>query len=275
MDDGKSLFETKAHPFVWFAPAEREAILANARHPVWGRFLGEVEAHFARRGELTRPVFPVFCHDGDLDEVMALSILAFVQGEKRHWQWIGEWLGEMAAYARTAMPLWREHRNLVLQGDWKQKSNPRQYFEGFTRGGLYWVEGGLMSSVLHLLDLLESEAPWALGEEDKTTLLAALSDFADRYAFNEEGIKYSNRGVWANAGLLISAITCRDSLRAKVLLLQCQRRNEELRSTFFDDGLHAEGSPDYHMMAADGVLCYTALAASALEDAEAFAGGSF
>ena len=264
MQNQPSLFTQIRHPFAWFSPDERQDILANAEHPLWSRFISEASEHFAASGKLPLPTFPLFCHDGDLDEVMALAIVAFVRGDKTHWQWIGEWLAEMASYARTALPLWKENRNQVLRGNWPHASNPRQFIEGFTRDGLYWVEAGLMSSVLHLLDLLESEAPQALSEPDKITLLDALADYATRYAFHEESVKYSNRGIWANAGVLISALCTRDSMRAGLLLQQCHRRSAELRSTFFDDGMHAEGSPDYHLMAADGLLCYSSLARNAL-----------
>jgi len=260
-----SLFEKSIHPFVWTTPAERSAVLANVNEPVWHRFLEESEAHFSRTGGLPPPKLPLFCHDGDLDEVMAVAVLAYVRGERRYWHWIADWLREVGRYFRQAAPLWRENRIAVMKGEGIRmrnfdgspvQGNPRQLFEGFTRGIAYWVEAGFSSMAFHLLDLLEAEAPEALSAAEKGVLLEALADYAARYAFHEEALKYNNRGLWANAGILIAALAERNPEAATLLLHQSARRHEEFRTTFFDDGFHAEGAPDYHIMATDGLLAY-------------------
>lgn len=256
-----SLFSLQKHPFVWTAPEDRPTVLANVNEPVWGRFLEEVEKHFSETRELRPPDFPIFCHDGDLDEVMAVSVLAYVRNDARYWRWIASWLRSLSTYFQKVSPGWHENLNRMLTADFPGTGNPRQFFEGFTKGGMYWVEAGLMSAVLHLLDLIEAYAPDALSEVEKTDLSTALADFAVRYAFHEEALKYSNRGVWGNAGMLISALAHPVPDAARLLLFQAEERNIQLRSTFMDDACHLEGAPDYHLMTVDALLCFALTAA--------------
>ncbi|GEM_PF-2153623 len=266
-----SLFSRQLHPFVWTTPADRADVLANVNDPIWHRFLEEAEQHFATRGELRPATFPVFCHSGDLDEVMAVSVLAYVRDERRYWRWIADWLRGLLAYYHQAEPLWRENRARIMRGEPTTLAaaipNPRQYFEGFTEMGRYWVEAGLSSAVLHLLDLLEAYAPTELNDAEKAGLLEVIGNFADRYAFHEEAFKYNNRGMWANAGVLLAGVARANPKTGALLRLQSARRNEEFRSTFLDDGFHVEGAPDYHLMAADGLLAYL-LTASHLEPSQ-------
>jgi len=263
-----SLFHQLKHPFVWTSPDDRNEVLGSVNEPIWHRFLEEAERHFLDLGELRPAKFPVFCHDGDLDEVMSVAVLAFVRQDQRYWRWIADWLRGLLSYYREAEPLWRENRFRVMRGEKTPMSaiaaNPRQHFEGFTQNGRYWVEAGFHSCVLHLLDLLEAYAPEVLSGEETVSLLEALSDYATRYAFHEEAVKYNNRGMWANAGVLLSGIAHQEAKVGKLLRFQAARRNDEFRSTFLDDGFHAEGSPDYHIMAADAILAYS-LTASHLE----------
>ncbi|CAN5761559.1 hypothetical protein BH09VER1_BH09VER1_13280 [soil metagenome] len=255
------LFFNTPHPFVWSTSADRDAVLANVNEPVWHRFLEESDRHFLRVGGLRPAKFPVYCHDGDLDEVMAAAVLATVRGDRKTWDEIAAWLREAISYFHQALPGWRKNSRRIFCGENPGVGNTGQFFEGFTEGGRYWVEAGLMSVLLHLFDLLEANASDALSEEEKLQLCAALSDFANRFAFHEEALKYSNRGLWANSGILIAALTHADPEAARLLLHRAESRNEEFRATFFDDGMHAEGAPDYHLMSVDGLLCY-ALTAS-------------
>jgi hypothetical protein len=275
-----SLFLQQAHPFVWTTPSERGAVLANVNEPVWHHFLEEAENDFSAKKELSPPRFPVFCHDGDLDEVMAVAVLAFVRSDARLWNWVADWLRGALAFYREALPVWRENDRRILRGEPPPGGgNPRQFFNAFTRGGAhfseggpYWVEAGLMSVFLHLLDLLEAHAPDALTAGEKDTLLEGVADYALRYAFHEEAFKYNNRGMWANAGILLSAIAHRDPRAGALLRFQAARRHEEFRATFLDDGFHAEGAPDYHLMAADALLAYSLTASHLDSRADIFAG---
>ena len=259
MRRAESLFARLPHPFAWTVEAERKKVLENVEEPIWNRFLEEAEAHFDIQGGLPPPRFPIFCHNGDLDEVMSLAVLAYARPQSRYWSWIADWLRGMISYYRHSHPIWREHVNLILQGKavpGAPQSNPRQFFDSYNQFGAYWVEGGIVSCVLHLHDLLESEAPEALSTEEKNILEEALASFAERYAFHEEAFKYSNRGLWANAGILISGITHADPEASRLLLHQAGQRYQQLRSTYFDDGMHGEGAADYHSMATDGLICY-------------------
>jgi len=256
----KTLFNQLKHPFVWTTPADREEVLANANDPVWHRFLEEAELHFENIGGLRPAEFPVFCHKGDLDEVMAVAVLAYVRDEGRYWSWIAGWLRGLLDYYREAKPRWLENRIGIVNGKpspfSKELPNPRQHFEGFTEGLAYWVEAGLTSVVLHLLDLLEAHAPQELSASEKSLVLEAVASYADRYAFHEEAFKYNNRGMWANSGILLAAVAHADPRTSRLLRFQAARRHEEFRSTFLDDGFHIEGAPDYHLMAADGLFTY-------------------
>ena len=253
-----SLFEELKHPFVWTKAEDRETVLANVNEPIWHRFLEEAETHFAKSGELTRPQFPVWCHDGDLDEVMAVCVLAYVRNDPKLWHWVGDWMREALAFYREILPVWREHRYAVMRGEPYEgcSSNTRQSFEGFVRGGCYWVEAGMSSVMFHLLDQLEAYAPDELNQSEKIGLLEAIGDYADRYAFHEERLKYNNRALWANSAILLAGIARPDGRTGEILRFQAERRHAELRSAFLDDGFHIEGAPDYHLMAADGLLCY-------------------
>lgn len=268
-------FDALPHPFVWTTPADRADVLANANDPLWHRFLEEAEAHFAARGGLPRAKFPVFCHDGDLDEVMAVCVLAAVRDEPRLWHWVGDWLRGALAYYREAVPRWRENRYRIMRGEQPEgyAGNPRQFFEGFTKGVAYWVEAGLTSVLAHLLDQLEAYAPLELTPAEKSGLLEVIGDYADRYAFHEERLKYNNRGMWANAAIQLAAIARTDERSARLLSYQAERRNGEFRSTFLDDGFHIEGAPDYHLMAADGLLAYLLTNAHLNPGADVFGGG--
>ncbi len=275
----QSLFHQLKHPFVWTTPADRAEVLANVNEPLWHRFLEEAELHFTNVGELRHAKFPVFCHDGDLDEVMAVSVLAYVRDDRRYWRWVADWLRSLLAYYREVEPRWRENRSRILRGEQptpfsKDNPNPRQFFEGFTRGGMYWVEAGLTSVVLHLVDLLEAYAPDELSVAEKAGVLEAVGSYADRYAFHEEAFKYNNRGMWSNAGVLLAAIAHANPQTGQLLRFQAARRNDEFRSTFLDDGFHVEGAADYHLMAADGLLSYTLTASHLGETSDLFAGKS-
>lgn len=260
-----------SHPFVWTTPAEKGDVLDNVNDPIWGRFLEEAEKHFEEKGGLAPAKFPVFCHDGDLDEVMAAAVLAYARADKKIWEEIAGWLRSALAYSEKMLPIWRENRVRIFCGEIPEGGSAGQFFEGFTKGRHYWVEAGLMSVFLHLLDLLEAEAPQALRQEEKLGICAALADFADRFAFHEEALKYSNRGMWANAGLMIAGLAHANPDTARLLLHRAAGRNEEYRSTFFDDGMHGEGAPDYHLMSVDGLLCYALTASHVWPDRDFFA----
>jgi len=264
------LFFQTPHPFVWSTPEDRAEVLANANDPVWHLFLEESDRFFHEKGGLCPARFPVFCHEGDLDEVMAAAVLAFVRGDKDLWRGIAAWLCGAIEYFHEAAPGWRKNRLRIFCGENPGSGNTGQFFEGFTKGGHYWVEAGMMSVLLHLLDLLEAEAPDALNPVQKMQLCEALSDFANRFAFHEEALKYSNRGLWANSGLLLAALTHADPVAARLLIHRAGLRNEEFRSTFFDDGMHAEGSSDYHLMSVDGLLSFALTASHFLPEEDFF-----
>ncbi|WP_269523633.1 hypothetical protein [Coraliomargarita parva] len=267
-------FEYIPHPFVWTTASDRKDVLANVNEPIWHRFLEEAEAHFVAQGELSQAQFPVFCHDGDLDEVMAVCVLATVRNDPKLWHWIGDWLRGALTYYRKMLPQWQENRYRIMRGEQPEgySDNPRQFFEGFTRGVAYWVEAGLSSVLMHLLDQLEAYAPEELLVEEKRGLLEALGDYANRYAFHEERLKYNNRGMWANAAILLASIAREDERSGRLLRFQAERRNAEFRSTFLDDGFHVEGAPDYHLMAADGLLAYLLTASHLTPKQDLFAG---
>ena len=263
-------FQSKGHPFAWTTAAERDEVLANVNDPIWARFLDEASAHFARVEKPAAANFPVFCHDGDLDEVMALSVLAYVNGDRVYWEGIADWLRSVNAYFNTVRPQWEARMTGLLAGAHVTDGNPRAVIDCFTSNGMYWVEAGFMSSVLHLYDLLEAEAPDILGADEKRHLEEALSHFAIRYAFHEEALKYSNRGLWANAGVLIASLMQRNPETARVLQHRAHRRYEEYRSTFLNDGTHAEGAPGYHGMSCDGLLCFTLIASHVWPEVDYF-----
>lgn len=271
-----SLFAKSSHPFLWTTPTDRAEVMRNVEDPIWHRFLDETEAHFRSQGGLRDTKFPIFCHDGDLDEVMAAAALAYVRNDSKLWHWVGDWLRGLLAYYREILPEWRENQYRVMRGEKTTLGdlapNPRQHFQGFTKSITYWVEAGLSSVVLHLLDLLEAYAPEELSAEEKAGVLDAVSDYANRYAFHEEAVKYNNRGMWANSGVLLSAIAQANPKAAALLRFQTARRNDEFCSTFLDDGFHIEGAPDYHLMAADALLAYL-LPASHLQPEQDFFGG--
>jgi len=272
-----SLFSLNRHPFVWTTPEDRPEVLRNVNDPHWHHFLEEADAHFTKNGQITPPKFPVYCHDGEVDEVMAASVLAYVREDKRLCGWIADWLRELTAYYQKSRGQWQENLALINQGKLPSTAsdrNPRLFLEGFSRGNAYWVEAGLMSCVLHLYDMVETYAPEALSAQEKIDLEEALSNFASRYAFNEEAIKYSNRGMWANSGILIAALTHHDPLAARLLIEQSKKRQIQYRSTFFDDGVHGEGSADYHLMALDALLCYGLTASSVWTDIDFFGASS-
>lgn len=271
-----ALFFKNPHPFVWTTPADRPEVLENANDPIWHRLLEEAEAHFQRQGGLQPAKFPVFCHSGDLDEVMAAAVLAYVRNDPKMWHGVGDWLRSLLAYYRKVLPEWLEDQRRVMRGEPTSlshlTSNPRQHFNGFSNRCAYWVEAGMSSVVLHLLDLLEAYAPDELSPEEKAGVLEAVSDYANRYAFHEEAVKYNNRGMWANAGVFLSAIAQADPKACTLLRYQAARRNDEFRSTFLDDGYHIEGAPDYHLMAADALLAYLLTASHLMPDRDVFAG---
>jgi len=268
-----SLFSLNRHPFVWTTPEDRPEVLRNVNDPHWHRFLEEAEAYFMKRGQITPPLLPHYCHDGDMDEVMAASVLAYVREDKRYCGWIADWLRGLIAYYQKIHPEWQHNMSLLMS--WKRPgntghTNPRQFFDGFSAGGPYWVEAGFLSSVMHLYDMVETYAPEALSAQEKYDLEEAVSDFAARYAFHEEALKYSNRGMWSNAGILLSALTHHDPVTAQLLIEQSKRRNIQFRSTFFDDGSHAEGAADYHLMSVDALLCYALTASHVWRDIDFF-----
>lgn len=276
-----SSFETTTfaqlkHPFVWTAEEDRDAVLANVNEPIWHRFIEEAERHFAEKGSLAPAGFPVFCHRGDLDEVMAACVLATVRNDPKLWHWIGDWLREALAYYRLKAAQWAENRYAVMRGERPEgcPGNTRQFFDGFTDGGPYWVEGGLMSVMFHLLDQLEAYAPNELNGMEKLGLLAAIGNYADRFAFHEERLKYNNRGMWANAAVLLSSVAKLDTRSGALLRMQAARRNEEFRTTFLDDGFHVEGAPDYHLMAVDSLLAYLLTASNLDNPGDVYAGRS-
>jgi hypothetical protein len=251
-------FNQLKHPFVWTTAADRSAVLANVNEPVWHRFIEEAEKHFDEKGELPQATFPVWSHDGDLDEVMAVCVLATVRDDAKLWHWIGDWLRGTLTYYRVILPQWHENRHAIMRGEhpngWVW--NPRQFFEGFTKGVAYWVEAGFSSVLFHLLDQLEAYAPNELNAGEKLALLEAIGDYANRFAFHEERVKYNNRGMWGNAGMLLAGLAHLDTRTGDLLRLQAARRHEEYRSTFLDDGFHVEGAPDYHLMSCDAMLAY-------------------
>jgi len=273
MTTNAPLFFRTEHPFAWTTHRDRGEVMANVEEPVWHRFLEEADAHFSSQGELTARHFPLFCHDGDLDEVMAAALIAYVRGDLKLFSWIAGWLRELIAYFDGRHAMWAENLRRIMRGDPPVPGNPRQFFEGFTKGNHYWVESGLMSTVLHLFDLLEAYVPDILSTKDKGKLCVALADFADRFAFHEEALKYSNRGMWANGALLVSAIVHPDPDTARILVHRAEQRNQEYRSTFFDDGMHAEGAPDYHLMAVDALHCFALTAGNIWKGKDYFAAG--
>ena len=273
MNNAPLFFRTE-HPFAWTTPRDRIEVLENVEDPVWHRFLEEADAHFSSQGELTARRFPLFCHDGDLDEVMAAAVIAYVRGDLKLFGWIAGWLRELIAYFDSHSAIWAENLQRIMRGDLPAPGNPRQFFEGFTKGNHYWVESGLMSTVLHLFDLLEAYVPGLLSGAEKGKLCLALANFADRFAFHEEAFKYSNRGMWANGALLVSGIVHSDPEAARILLHRAEQRNREYRSTFFDDGMHAEGAPDYHLMAVDALLCFALTAGNLWKGKDYFAASS-
>ncbi|WPJ95618.1 heparinase II/III family protein [Coraliomargarita algicola] len=280
-------FNELKHPFVWTTAEERSAVLANVNEPIWHRFIEEAEKHFEQIGGLPLAKFPVFCHRGDLDEVMAVCVLATVRDDAKLWHWIGDWLRGALSYYRLKLPQWRENRYAIMRGEQPQDrpegggqpkfsggGNPRQFFEGFTEGITYWVEAGLTSVLFHLLDQLEAYAPNELNAGEKLQLLEAIGDYADRFAFHEERMKYNNRGMWANAAIMLAGLARLDRRTGDLLALQAARRHEEYRSTFLDDGFHIEGAPDYHLMSCDGMLAYLLTAANLAPDTDVYAGNA-
>lgn len=260
-----SLFSKMRHPCVLSLPTERETILANASDPLWKQFIQEAQAHFDSGQDVPVPQFPLFCHNGDLDAIMATSVLAYVTGEQRYYQSIATWLRGVITYFFEKRPEWEAHLNMLTAGklasdiDPKQQGNPRQFFEGFGLPGLYWVEGGVSICILHLYDLIEAYAPDLLTESEKLNIENALTHFATRFAFHEEALKYNNRAAWANVAVLIAGLTHQHPHGATVLLERARRRNQELRATFFDDGSYIEGSHAYHYLAADALALFALL----------------
>jgi len=271
-----SLFSQLKHPFVWTTPEDRSAVLANVNEPIWHRFIEEAERHFDQIGGLPLAKFPVFCHSGDLDEVMAVCVLATVRDDAKLWHWIGDWMRGALAYYQLQAPQWLENRYAIMRGERPEggQDNSRQFFEGFTKGIHYWVEAGLTSVLFHLLDQLEAYAPTELTELEKLGVLEAIGDYADRFAFHEERLKYNNRGMWANAAVMLSGVARLDARSGDLLRYQAARRNEEFRSTFLDDGFHIEGAPDYHLMSCDAMLAYLLTASNLQSDIDVYAGKS-
>jgi hypothetical protein len=257
-------FSRLKHPFVSTTAAQRAEVMANVNDPLWHRFLEEAERHFANVGGLPAPKFPLFCHDGDLDEVMATVVLAYVRQDRALWRHVGDWVRALLTHYRQVAPQWKAHLAMVPQGikpPTANQDNLAQFFDSFTRGCNYFTEGGLMVAFLHLYDMLEAYAPDELSVTDKLLLEDLLADYAVRYALHEEALKYSNRGLWANNGILVSGLTTRDPERAKLLLDQSWRRYQEFRSTFFDDGSQHEGSMGYQVMSVEGIFYYALTAA--------------
>ncbi len=257
-----TLFDKLPHPFVASLASERDVILANAARPEWRLFLEEAARFFANR-EPSPPQFPAFPDDGGYDEVMAASVLAYVTKERKYQKFVAQWLRGLIEYFGKMRDIWENNLQSITHGlppkvDPPYSGNPRQFFQGFT-GNYYFTEGGLMFCVLHLLDMLEAHAPELLCESEKAQVQAALAHFAQRYAFHEEAVKYSNRGMWSNLGLLVAALCHEDEQAAAVLLQQARQRYHELRSTFLDDGSFAEGSWGYHLYATDAIICYNLL----------------
>ena len=233
-----TLFDKLPHPFVWGTASQRPVILANAQRPEWRRFLEESARHFASR-EPSPARFPAFPDDGGYDEVMAAGLLAYVTKERRYQEFVAQWLRGLIEYFGRMRGVWEDNLRLITQGSPPKveppyRGNPRQFFQGFS-GNYYFTEGGLMACVLHLLDTLEADAPELLSGQEKKQVQEAMAHFADRYAFHEEAVKYSNRGMWANLGLLVAAICHEDERASAVLLQQSRQRYHELRSTFLDD----------------------------------------
>ena len=262
-----AIFETLRHPFVFSSAPSRAEILRNAERPEWRRFLEEAAGYFRHR-DPAPPTFPAFCDDGGLDEIMAASVLAYVTRERIYFDHLAVWLRGMIALFSAVREKWEDNLRRIVRGQRPITEkpffteNPRQFFEGFS-GSYYFTEAGLMACAIHLLDMVEAYAPGLLSSVEKRQTLAALAHFADRYAFHEEALKYSNRGIWANAGVLISALCQQDPVAAALLLQQARGRNHQLRSTFFDDGGYAEGAWAYHAMAMDGLICYALIAEGA------------
>ncbi|SDT92967.1 Heparinase II/III-like protein [Verrucomicrobium sp. GAS474] len=268
-----SRFSQMRHPFVSTTPGQRPEVLRNVDDPLWNRFLGEAERHFAEVGGLRPPVFPMLCHDGDLDEVMATVVLAYVREDRALWHRVGDWLRALLAHYRTVAPQWKANLEMIPRGikpPTANQDNLAQFFDSFTRGCNYFTEGGLMIAFLHLYDMLEAHAPDELAAAEKALLEDLLADYAVRYAFNEEALKYSNRGLWANNGVLASALATRDPERAKLLLEQSWRRYREYRSTFFDDGSQHEGSMGYQVMSVEGIFYYALTASQVFPDRDLY-----
>jgi len=270
----RSAFSRLPHPFVSTTPAQRSVVMENVNDPLWHRFLEEAERHFAGTGGLEPPRLTLFCHDGDLDEVMATVVLAYVRQDHALWVQVGDWLRAILAHYRQLAPIWRHHLALIAQGikpPTAVQANLGQFFDSLVQGGgSYFVEGGLMIAFLHLYDMLEAYAPYVLSDDEKAVLEELLSDYATRYALHEEALKYSNRGLWANNGVFVSGLTTRDPERSKLLLDLSWRRYQEYRSTFFDDGTHHEGSMGYHGMAMEGIFYYALTAANVFKDRDCY-----
>lgn len=271
--NSSSHFFDIAHPFVWTSGADRTEVLSNVNEPIWHRFLEEAESYFEHSGGVRSASFPLNCHRGNLDEVMAACVLAYVRDDTKYWSWIADWLRGVLSHFRTVIPLWREQRYQIVMGGRPEgcPENVRQFFQALSMGKSYWVEGGFNSVLMHLLDQLEAYAPDVLSSDEKYGLLDAVSDYAERYAYHEEKNRYNNRAMWANAAILLAGIAHSDPRTSQLLRIQAARRNQELRTTYLDDGFHVEGSPDYHLMATDALLAYLLPVSHLTPDVDVFA----
>lgn len=270
MSEG-TLFSRLPHPFVSSRPDQREKILQNVNDPIWHRFLEEAESHFRKSGEVQPPrAGHLFCHDGDLDEVMAAAVLGFVREDRWYGSQVGEWLRGLLSIYEGLQESWAQRFVQISKGEIPEggPENPRQFVDTLTPA--YWLEGGFMIMVLDLYDQLEAYAPEVLSPSEKRGLERMLCGFAERYIYHEESCKYSNRGLWANNAILAAAIVHPNPRTAKVLLERSWERYRIFRSTFFDDGLHGEGSRAYHVMSLEGIFFYALTASSVFEERDCF-----
>ncbi|WP_185693407.1 heparinase II/III family protein [Puniceicoccus vermicola] len=267
------MFSRLPHPFVSSTASQRDEILENVNDPLWQRFLLEAESHFQKAGSIGQPkAGQLFCHDGKLDEVMAMAVLAYVRDDTGYWHQVGDWLRSLLKIYESLKDEWEiRYRQLTIgRIPESAMSNPRQFIDTFTPA--YWLEGGFMIMVLDLYDMLEAYKPNELTNDEKHHLEELLISFASRYIYHEESNKFSNRGLWANNGILAAALVHPNPKTADILLEQSWERYQIFRSTFFDDCLHGEGSTSYHVMSVEGVFYYALTASTVFKDRDCYEG---
>ncbi|MBC2602751.1 hypothetical protein [Puniceicoccus vermicola] len=116
-----TLFSRLPHPFVSSTSAERPGILQNLENPIWHQFVEESEKHFRTVGGLRPPhIGHYFCHNGDLDEVMATAMLAYIRDDRQLWFEVGDWLRALLQHYKSLKEVWAERFAQISLGKWPE-----------------------------------------------------------------------------------------------------------------------------------------------------------